>query len=67
MGKILVAVLGLGAVCAAVYIFLTQGAARVGQERPAQTLENVRIKAKDIESDTQKRADDALKKSDLAQ
>jgi len=66
MGRILVVILGLGAVCAALYMFLNQGATKVGQERPAQALENVRVKAKDIESDAQRRADDALKKSDLA-
>ena len=66
MGRILVAVLGLGAICAALYTFLNQGSTRVGQERPARALENVRVKAKDIESDAQRRADDAFKKSDLA-
>jgi hypothetical protein len=66
MGRILVAVLGLGAVCAALYMFLNQGASKVGQEPPARALENVRVKAKDIENDAQRRADDVFKKSDTA-
>lgn len=66
MGRILVAVLGLGAVCAALYMFLNQEASKVGQEPPARALENVRVKAKDIENDAQRRADDVFKKSDTA-
>jgi hypothetical protein len=66
MGRLLVAVLGLGAVCAAVYMYLNQGFTTVSKERPAQALENVRVKAKDIESDAQKRAEEAFKNSEPA-
>jgi hypothetical protein len=67
MARILVAVLGLGAVSAALYVYLTQGTAKPAQaQAPRQALENVRVKAKNIENDAQQRADEALKLSDPA-
>lgn len=67
MARILVAVLGLGAVSAALYIYLTQGPTKPAQaQAPRQALENVRVKAKNIENDAQQRADEALKLSDPA-
>lgn len=65
MARILVAVLGLAAVSAALYIYLSQGPTKGAQpQTPHRALENVRVKAKDIESDAQRRADESLKLSD---
>lgn len=67
MARILVAVLGLGAVSAALYIFLIQGPTKGAQSQsPRPALENVRAKAKDIETDAQRRADESLRRSDPA-
>ncbi len=67
MARILVAVLGLAAVSAALYIYLSQGPTKAAQSQsPHRALENVRVKAKDIESDAQRRADESLKLSDPA-
>jgi hypothetical protein len=67
MARILVAVLGLGAVSAALYFYLTQATAKLSEaQAPRQALENVRVKAKNIETDAQQRADEALKLSDPA-
>jgi Ni/Co efflux regulator RcnB len=67
MARILVAVLGLAAVSAALYLYLSQGLTKTAQpQSPQRALENVRVKAKDIESDAQRRADESLKLSDPA-
>ncbi len=67
MARILVAVLGLAAVSAALYIYLSQGLTKAAQSQPPhRALENVRVKAKDIERDAQRRADESLKLSDPA-
>jgi hypothetical protein len=67
MARILVAVLGLAAVSAALYIYLSQGPTNPARpQSPHRALDNVRVKAKDIESDAQRRADESLKLSDPA-
>jgi hypothetical protein len=63
MGRILVVVLGLGAVLFAAYSHLAQdGSGRIGQEleRPTQQLDNVRQAADRIERDAQERSDELL-------
>jgi hypothetical protein len=65
MGRILVVVLGLGAVAFGAYYAVKGNLGAGGTEKsaPKQTLDNVRAKTKAIEDDAQKRADEMMKKS----
>lgn len=65
MGRILVVVLGFGAVFAAAYFYLQRHANSSVDEKsaPKQTLDNVRGAAKRIEDDAQKRSDELLQKT----
>lgn len=65
MGKILTLLLGLGVTMAGAYYFLKgeQGVTAEGKSAPKARLDDVRAKAKTIEDDAQKRADDLVKKA----
>jgi hypothetical protein len=66
MGRILTLLLGLLVVAGVTYYVVQQTAlsAGAGPSTPRRQLDTVREKAKDIERDAQKRADDLLKKSE---
>ena len=65
MGRILVLVLGLAVVSYVAYFAITHRSAGMDDQgrTPAETLQNVRVKAKQIENDAQKRADDMFQKT----
>jgi hypothetical protein len=77
VGKLIgLLVIGLAVLFGFVYLYLGGGKSIQGSEAaadvrvapppsaPKKTLDNVRAKAKDIELDTQRRADETLKKGD---
>jgi hypothetical protein len=66
MGRILSLLLGLLVVAGVAYYVIEHSlqASASGHSAPRRQLDNVREKAKDIEQDAQKRADDLLKKSE---
>jgi hypothetical protein len=67
MARILALLLGLAAVAGAAYYVVRGNLSANGQggaSAPKQTLDNVRDKAKQIEDDSQKRADGLLHKTD---
>ena len=66
MNRILVVLLGLGVLLGCAYYYIKAQAgpsiqATEGKSAPKQTLDNVRVKAKSIEDDGQRRADEAAK------
>jgi hypothetical protein len=66
VGKLLVLVLGIGVVGASLYLYLQKAAVRDvdgTRSEPARALDNVRSKARDFEVQSQKNADDLMKKS----
>lgn len=65
MGRILVLVLGLAVVSFVAYYAITHRSAGMDDQgrTPAQTLQNVRDKANQMEKDAQKRADDMYQKT----
>jgi hypothetical protein len=66
MGRILSLLLGLLVVVGIAYYVVqrTVESAGPGPSAPKRQLDNVREKAKEIEKDAQKRADDLLKKTE---
>jgi len=62
--RILVLVLALAAVAFAAKYALDRGAGKSEHTAPRKDLDNVRDKAKDLERQLQKAADDAAKSSD---
>ncbi|MHB8877180.1 MAG: hypothetical protein ACYC8T_26075, partial [Myxococcaceae bacterium] len=66
MTKLLVVVLGAAITLGCAYFYLKGQAGQVsadGKSAPKQTLDNVRTKAKSIEDDAQKRADELMEKT----
>ena len=67
MGRILSLLLGLLVVAGVTYYVIEhtlEASSATGKSAPRRQLDNVREKAKDIEQDAQKRADDLLKKTE---
>lgn len=65
MGRILAVVIGLGAVAYGAYYALRGSIGSGGTEKsaPKETMDRMHDKAKEIEQDTQRRADEMMKKT----
>ncbi len=66
MGRIVILVLGLAAIAFAAKQMLagSEGRASAGATQPKRQLDNVRLRARQLEREQQKSADDIARKSD---